>query len=291
MQFIDKLAKFFEPEELGYQGIFEILIQFHIICGAISLLAGTAIIVLSKGNERHRKIGRVYIWVMMANFMVGVPLSSLAQLYVQEPLDWMTGVGSMLVGAFVWSGYRMIQRGNTEIKWHDKAALWLVIGTAGLYFMLAILMVAGTSVFGMMALHIQTAEQFLPSDNRMYIMELSPVLVATSGGTIFSIILAESFVTPLFFALVCSWVAIEDWRRIYGGKSLPRPKVIRQHFFRMLMAFNASLSAVLLNGGWVSFNTCWLAPGLAMLGLYFYFRFFGTRKRARKAKPTSSVLA
>ena len=74
MEFIDKVLKIASPQELGYVGAFEFLIQFHILFGLTSLITGVAILALTKGSASLKRIGRVFVIVMLGNFLLGVPL-------------------------------------------------------------------------------------------------------------------------------------------------------------------------------------------------------------------------
>jgi hypothetical protein len=285
VEFINKVLKVTSPHELGYEGIFEYLIQFHISFGLISLIAGTAILAMRKGSDNHKKIGRVFVAVMLGNFLLGVPLGSLGQLLVGEPASFMTVIGALFVGCATYSGYRLAKTGGDATAWYDKGMLGLQIFTASAYFYVAALMVAGTSLFGIMALNTQEAVQFMFSDNKFYLFEIDVALVATAGGTIFGIITSESFITPLFLSAIVFWLSIEDWKRIRGAK-LERTQIIHQHLTRLLLVFGAAISAVLLNTGQVSLAVCWSLPSACALLLSLYFRRNGYR---RAAKATSSA--
>ena len=121
-------------------------------------------------------------------------------------------------------------------------------------------MVAGTSLFGLMALTLQDAQQFLFADNRFYLFEMDVALVSTSGGTIFAIIASENFATPLFLAMIAIWFSYQNWVRIRGNSVIARTEIINQHLTRLLTVFRAAKSGVLLNTSWLRFSTCWTFP-------------------------------
>ena len=148
MPLIEKLLQIGSPQNLGYEGIFKLLIQLHISFGLVSLVTGFTILALSKGTPNHKKVGRVFVGVMLGNFMLGVPLGSLGQLMVGEPASFMTVIGAIFVGAATFSGYRLAKVGAGARAWYDKAALGLQMFAAACYFYVAALMVAGRSLFG-----------------------------------------------------------------------------------------------------------------------------------------------
>jgi hypothetical protein len=272
MEFIDKVLKLANPQELGYAGVFEFLIQFHILFGLVSLLTGTAILTLKKGNTTHKQIGRVFVIVMLGNFLLGVPLGSAGQLMVGEPANLMTVIGAIFVGAATFSGYRLAAAGVHATRWYDKGMLGLQIISALCYLYLATLMVIGTSLFGLTALTLSEAQQFSFSDNSFNIFQLNVALISTSSGNIFAIIASENFATPLFLGMIAVWFSYQDWIRVQGHTDIARSEIINQHLTRLLVVFGAAISAVLLNTSWVSYATCWSFPPLLALGLSYYFR-------------------
>jgi uncharacterized membrane protein len=270
MKFIEKLAKLLNPEALGYAGVFEQFVQVHIIFGLISLISGIAILILNKGTLTHKRIGRIFVGVMLGSFLLGVPLGSLGQLTVGEPANFMTVIGAILVGGVTYSGFRLARAGVSATAWHDKAALG-IIGLAGLgYFYVAALLVAGTNLFGLGAFSL-TGEPFTLLDNKFNIAGQGVVLVGTSIESIFAVIISENFVTPLFLGSVAAWFVYQDWHRIRGTKSYARPRIIEQHYTRLLVVFSAAISAVLLNIEWLSFWLCWGLPSACALIFVFFY--------------------
>jgi hypothetical protein len=290
VEFIDKVLMLASPRELGYEGIFETLIQFHITFGLISLIAGTTILAMTKGDSNHKKIGRVFVIAMLGNFLLGVPLGSLGQLLVGEPANFMTVIGAMFVGTVTYSGYRLAKKGSEATAWQDKSMLGLQIITASAYFYVAALMVVGTSLFGLTALTLQEATQFAFTDNRFYFFEMDVALVSTTGGTIFAVIASENFLTPLFLSAITIWFSVEDWKRIRGEVNLARAQIIQQHLTRLLVIFGAAISAVLLNTSWVSYAVCWSLPPFLALCLAGYIRRTGHRRQA-VSLPMASATA
>jgi uncharacterized membrane protein len=290
VEFIDKILKVTNPRELGYEGVFEYLIQFHISFGIIALITGTVILAMSKGTQNHKKVGRVFVAIMLGNFLLGVPLGSLGLLAVGRPAGFMTVIGALFVGCATYSGYRLAKAGVGATAWHDKAMLGLQIFTGSAYFYVAALMVVGTSLFGLTALNTQEAAQFMFSDNKFYLFETDVALVATAGGTIFGIIVSENFVTPLFLSAITFWFSIEDWQRIRGAK-LARTQIIHQHLTRLLTVYSAAISAVLLNTGQVSLAVCWALPVACALFLSLYYRRSGYRRAAKAIASTSPSTA
>jgi len=290
VEFIEKLMLLPYPQELGYVGIFELLIQFHISFGLISLITGSAILALTKGSRNHKMIGRVFVVVMMGNFMLGVPLGSFGQLVVGEPASVMTVVGALFVGAVTFSGYRVAKAGANAGAWYDKAMLALQLLAALLYLYVALLMIFGTSLLGLTALTME-GQQFTLLDNKFYLFEDNVQLVSTTGGTVFAIIICENFLTPLFLSALAFWLSYQDWIRIMGTKKIPRTEIIQQHLTRLLLIFSVAITAVLLNANLISFWLDWSLPLVCALGLALYFKVYGYNRRSSKAPNTVRATA
>lgn len=288
MELINKLLKVANPADLGYAGIFEYMIQFHISFGVIALITGTIILVMRKGTRNHKRIGRVFVAIMLGNFLLGVPLGSAGLLSVGRPAGFLTVIGALFVGCGTYSAYRLVTAGMNATAWYDKAMLGLQIFTASAYLYVAALMVIGTSLFGLTALNTQEAAQFVLSDNKFYLFEIDVALVSTVGGTIFGIIVSENFVTPLFLSAIVFWFSIEDWKRIAGGK-LDHTQIIHQHLTRLLVVFSAAIAAALLNTGWLSLAVCWSFPVGCALLLSLYYRHIGYRRPTKATSSTSQV--
>lgn len=57
--------------------IFKILLLTHIFCGGISLLLGSIILFLKKGDKKHKKLGNIYFLTMLIASLVALPMSYL----------------------------------------------------------------------------------------------------------------------------------------------------------------------------------------------------------------------
>lgn len=289
MNFIDKLLLIGNPQELGYAGIFELLIQMHITFGVITLVTGTLILGLRKGTLNHKKIGKVFVIAMLGNFLLGVPLGTAGQLLVGEPADIMTAVGAMFVGTLAYSGYRWAQAGATPIVWYDKAMWGVQVLTAGLYFYVALLMVAGTSLLGLTALTM-AGDQATIFDNSFDLLKEDAYLVGTTSGTVFAYIISETFVTPLFLSVLLIWFSYKDWERFQGTKKIARAERIQQHLTRLLVTYGATITAVMLNANWTSFWVDWTLPAVVALGVSAYYFIYGyQRKTLSRIRPQVSV--
>lgn len=55
--------------------IFTTLLIIHIAGGSLSLLLGLYILLTKKGNAIHKKIGKIYLYAMLINSIVAIPLS------------------------------------------------------------------------------------------------------------------------------------------------------------------------------------------------------------------------
>ena len=55
--------------------LFQILLILHIVAGSISLLSGTLIMILKKGDATHRKVGILFYYGMVVNGLAALALS------------------------------------------------------------------------------------------------------------------------------------------------------------------------------------------------------------------------
>ena len=103
-----------------------VTLWIHIIAGIIALLAGVGALVTTKGGQRHRLTGRVYVWAMAV--VVGTVLPLLAF----EPSSnriFLTLI-AIFSGYFAFSGYRVLSRKRSSdvIGQIDWIAALLVVG-------------------------------------------------------------------------------------------------------------------------------------------------------------------
>jgi uncharacterized membrane protein len=285
MELVKKILLLGDPQALGYQGVFELMIQFHVSFGLMSLIAGTVILALSKGTQTHRTIGRIFVVLMLCNFLLGVPLGTIGQLMAGRPANLMTAIGAMFVGTVVFSGYRLASAGVAARAWYDKAMLAFQVFVASLYLYLVVLMILGDSLFGFSVYADFEGKPFLFGDNRYPLFAMHPVAFGTAGGTMFAYVASESFIAPLFYVGLTAWLSRQDWSRVRGTANLTQGQVVGQHFTRMLLAFAGSVTAVLLNTGWLSFAMCWLLPLVSALALSAWFRRAGTRTTSPAHSP------
>jgi uncharacterized membrane protein len=57
--------------------LFKFLLYIHVVCGLISLLLGLFVLLTKKGNARHKTIGNIYFYCMLAAALVSFPMSYL----------------------------------------------------------------------------------------------------------------------------------------------------------------------------------------------------------------------
>jgi len=61
--------------------LFNILLIIHVTGGSISLLLGSYILSTKKGDQRHKKIGKVFFYTMLTSALVSLPMSYLHSNY------------------------------------------------------------------------------------------------------------------------------------------------------------------------------------------------------------------
>ena len=272
-KFLSKFYAIIDPEMLDYVGIFKPMIQIHISFGATALIAGMVILASTKGSVIHKKIGIVFVAVMIGNFLLGTMLGSIGQVARGTPPNILTFLGSFLIGTLTFSGYRLVNvRGEAARGLPDKAMLLLQIVTSAVYFYVALLMVIGTDLFGLMAVTRWDLEQYVFSNNKYELMDSGFSLIQTTGGMILAVIISENFLAALVNGSFLAWFAFEDWHRIMGPK-LPydRIKSVKQHFARLITVFAGGVTAASLNLELVSFWVSWTFPYLFGFVLIYYF--------------------
>jgi uncharacterized membrane protein len=57
--------------------LFDILLFTHIAGGAISLILGLIVLIIKKGNKRHKLIGNIYFYSMLFSAVSALPMSYL----------------------------------------------------------------------------------------------------------------------------------------------------------------------------------------------------------------------
>lgn len=97
----------------------------HIIAGIVALLAGIAALVTTKGGQRHRLTGRVYVWAMAV--VVGTVFPLLA--FEPSPNRIFLTLVAVFSGYFAFSGYRVLsrKRSSDTIGQVDWIAAFLVV--------------------------------------------------------------------------------------------------------------------------------------------------------------------
>ena len=272
-EFLRKFYAIVDPEMLDYVGVFKPMIQAHISFGAIALITGLMILVSAKGNALHKKIGLVFVAVMIGNFLLGTVLESIGQVAGGAPPNILTFLGSFLIGTLTFSGYRLVSlRGSVARGWADKAMLTLQILTCIAYFYVALLMVVGTDLFSLMAVTPWGQEQFTFADNSYSLTGGRFRLIQTAGGTVVAVIISENFISALLSGSFLAWFAFEDWTRIMGPEQpYDRVKSIKQHFARLITVFAGGVTAASLNMELVSYWVSWTFPYL--FGFLLIWRF------------------
>jgi hypothetical protein len=99
----------------------------HVVAGSIALLIGLAIILISKGNQTHKKAGRFFLYLLCIVIFTG--LMGVLAFGRHSFLLLIT----ILSGYYGFSGYRTLQTKSNQIYWIDIVAGGLAIIIAGYY--------------------------------------------------------------------------------------------------------------------------------------------------------------
>lgn len=135
--------------------VFKSVLLVHVLCGSISLFMGLAILLMPKGNNRHRKLGNAYFYMMMLAGISAIVLSGLHSnsflfivgiftLYMlisgkryisyspQKPLKWSDYLTTILMAVF---GLMFIATGIYDlIKGNNFGIVLLVFGGISEFF-------------------------------------------------------------------------------------------------------------------------------------------------------------
>lgn len=120
----------------------KIMLVIHIACGFISLLTGTLIALLKKGDKRHRLLGRFFFYGMIGISITAVTIS----VYKDHRFLLFIGIFSFYLN---YGGYRAVK----EKTLRPSVADWLVLilgavnGFVMIYSLDTILMVFGGITF------------------------------------------------------------------------------------------------------------------------------------------------
>lgn len=105
------------------KNLFKILLMLHIIGGSVSLLLGSYIMLVKKGNTQHKLLGNLFFYTMLIAALVALPMSYL------HPNYFLFVIGSFTTYMLL-SGKRYLGIKNTQ----DVTAMdWLLTGVMLLF--------------------------------------------------------------------------------------------------------------------------------------------------------------
>jgi len=99
-----------------YQG----LLGIHIASGSAALFVGSAIAILKKGDQRHRLLGRIFVWSMLGASISGIAMS------VMKPNLFLLLVG-LFSGYMSWSGWRILRAKPTQVVMQLAMPIALIV--------------------------------------------------------------------------------------------------------------------------------------------------------------------
>jgi uncharacterized membrane protein len=121
--------------------IFKFLLYIHITGGFISLLLGSIILITPKGSHRHKVLGKIYFFALLAAAVVSLPMAVLHPNYFL----FIVGVFTLYM---LLSGVRYLQKKNNE---NVSISDWLLLGT---------MLVFGLGFVGFGLFHIMKSNSF-----------------------------------------------------------------------------------------------------------------------------------
>jgi hypothetical protein len=203
----------------------KITLVLHIICGFLSLLTGTLISILKKGDKRHRLMGRIFFFGM-----IGVSISAITiSVFKNNQFLLVIGIFSFYLN---YGGYRAIREKTLRPTFAD----WLVfaIGAGNGFYMVyslnTVLMVfGGITLFTAINqfrvnLKVLKGQQLHPLDwLKRHIGMMTGAFIATvTAFVVVNVRLGEDSIIPFWVP----WVApsmimfplIWVWMKKYTGK-------------------------------------------------------------------------
>lgn len=109
------------------EAIHHINIVIHVTAGIVALLAGLAALIINKGDYRHRRLGRSFMWMMVVVISTG-----LTGVFVFNRNTFLLVI-TMLSGYNCFSGIRVIWRGGKRPVLLDYMVALTIMAAAGYY--------------------------------------------------------------------------------------------------------------------------------------------------------------
>lgn len=101
--------------------IFKILLITHVLCGTVSLIAGTINVLLKKGNKTHLIIGKVFYYSLLIGALVSLPMAYL------HPNYFLFIVGVFTIYMLM-SGKRFLRiKSIFDVKLQDKILAFIML--------------------------------------------------------------------------------------------------------------------------------------------------------------------
>jgi len=98
----------------------------HILCGTVALFVAPAAMLTAKGQQAHRRWGKIYFWAMAALTMSAMLMT------LFRPVLFLALV-AVFSFYFAFRGYRSVKRKNQQPSFFDWAAAWIALaGSLGL---------------------------------------------------------------------------------------------------------------------------------------------------------------
>jgi len=111
--------------------LFNLLLFLHILAGSISLLIGTLVLALKKGDRRHRLLGKIFYYGMIVNGLASLVLALLHP----NPVLFTVGIFSLYM---VLTGRRVLRLRQISDSIQPDTFDWFLMGMMGFFGLVSI---------------------------------------------------------------------------------------------------------------------------------------------------------
>ncbi len=108
---------------MSWDQVFAVLRAIHITGGSIALITGYSALVVTRGGPRHRQLGRVYVWGMVAVALTALPMA------IIKPNPFLFGV-AVFSSYFLYSGRAAAVKRDGTISSLDYTAAFVLLITS-----------------------------------------------------------------------------------------------------------------------------------------------------------------
>jgi|JI6StandDraft_1071083.scaffolds.fasta_scaffold03195_8 uncharacterized membrane protein len=148
---------------------FDLLLYIHVVLGTISLVIGTCIIILKKGNARHKLLGKIFFSCMLISGIISLALSML------HPNHFLFAIGVFTIYMLL-TGKRYLKNSlGKTVHTFDWFLVFIMAIFSSFLFILGMQLLLAHKTFGVVLIVFGAiSAMFIYSDVRNY-RGLSPL--------------------------------------------------------------------------------------------------------------------